>query len=166
MGLPTTPHPRPYKLQWLNNSGKVRVNRQCLVSFTIGRYNDSILCDVAQMLVGEILLGRPWQFDRRAIHDGYLNCYNFTKDGRKTVLLPLLARDVYDEQCKLGKMRVEVEKDLEEGKSTLSEKNKGEKNLKEKKKILVGSEKNNCEEKERSGRKKNIPKREKKERRV
>jgi len=98
----------------------------------------------------EILLGRPWQFDRRAIHDGYLNHYKFTKDGRKTILLPLSTRHVYDEQCKLEKMRVEVERDVKEGKSTLSEKNKGEKNLKEKEKILVDGEKNNCEEKEMS----------------
>ncbi|XP_038887118.1 uncharacterized protein K02A2.6-like [Benincasa hispida] len=99
--LTTIPHPRPYKLQWLNNSGEVRVNRQCLVSFSIGRYNDSILCDVAPMHAREILLGRPWQFDRKAIHDGYLNRYKFTKDERKTILLPLSTRDVYDEQCKL-----------------------------------------------------------------
>ena len=94
LGLSTTPHPRmSYKLQWLNNIGEVRVNRQCLVTFLIGRYNDSILYDVAPMHDGEMLLGRLWQFDRKAIHDGYLNRYKFTKDCRKNILLPLSTSD-------------------------------------------------------------------------
>lgn len=28
-----------------------------------------------------LLLGRPWQFDRQAIHDGAKNAYSFKKDG-------------------------------------------------------------------------------------
>lgn len=27
LGLPTLKHPRPYKLQWLNDSGEVKVNK-------------------------------------------------------------------------------------------------------------------------------------------
>jgi hypothetical protein len=52
-------HPRPYKLQWLNECGEVKVNKQVLVVFTIGRYSDEVLCDVVPMHVGHILLGRP-----------------------------------------------------------------------------------------------------------
>ncbi|XP_022152309.1 uncharacterized protein LOC111020057 [Momordica charantia] len=109
LGLPTTAHPRPYKLQLLNNCGEVRVNRQCIVPFSIGRYKDDVLCDVAPMHAGEILLEKPWQFDRKTVHDGYLNHYKFTKDGRKIILLPLSTKDVFEEQCKLEKMRVEAE---------------------------------------------------------
>ncbi|GJX31005.1 hypothetical protein Tco_0240860 [Tanacetum coccineum] len=36
-----------------------------------------------------VLLGRPWQFDRQAIHDGYHNTYSFTHNNRKIVLTPL-----------------------------------------------------------------------------
>ena len=36
-----------------------------------------------------ILLGRPWQFDRKVIHDGERNCYKFEKDGIKHTLVPL-----------------------------------------------------------------------------
>ena len=43
LGLPTIKHPRPYKLQWLNDSGKVRVTKQVLVSFCIGKYEDEVL---------------------------------------------------------------------------------------------------------------------------
>ena len=27
LGLPTLKHPRPYKVQWLNDSGEVKVNK-------------------------------------------------------------------------------------------------------------------------------------------
>ena len=63
--MPTSKHPRPYKLQWLNDSGEVRVNKQVLVSFSIGKYEDKVLCDVVPMQAGHLLLGRPWQFDRK-----------------------------------------------------------------------------------------------------
>ena len=59
LNLPTMKHPRPYKLQWLNDCGEVKVNKQVLVSFSIGRYKDEVLCDVVPMHAGHILLGRP-----------------------------------------------------------------------------------------------------------
>jgi hypothetical protein len=33
LGLPMIKHPRPYKLQWLNDSGEITVNKQVLVAF-------------------------------------------------------------------------------------------------------------------------------------
>ena len=36
-----------------------------------------------------MLLGRPWQFDRHAVHDGCTNTYTLTKDGVKHKLKPL-----------------------------------------------------------------------------
>ena len=35
---------KTYKLQWLNDCGEVKVNKQVLVSFSIGRYKDEVLC--------------------------------------------------------------------------------------------------------------------------
>ena len=46
LGLPTIKHQKPYKLQWLNDSGDVRVSKQVLVTFRIGKYEDEVLCDV------------------------------------------------------------------------------------------------------------------------
>ena len=77
LSLPTLKHPRSCKLQWLNNSGEVRVTKQVLVSLSIGRSKDEVLYDVVPMQVGHILLGRLWQFDRRVMHDGFKNCYSF-----------------------------------------------------------------------------------------
>ena len=67
-------------------------------------------------------------FDRKTLRDGYLNRYTFTKDGRKTILTPLSSKEVYEDQCKLERLRVEAErKERESRKSTLEgEKNKSE----------------------------------------
>ena len=59
LDLTTLKHPRPYKLQWLNDCGEVKINKQVLVSFSIGKYIDEVLCDVVPMHAGHILLGRP-----------------------------------------------------------------------------------------------------------
>lgn len=42
LGLVTKPHPRPYKLRWLDESTGNRVRKQCLVSFHIGSYLDKV----------------------------------------------------------------------------------------------------------------------------
>ena len=60
LGLPTILHPKPYKLQWLNDSGEVRVTKQVLVAFRISKYEDEVVCDVVPMQVGHLLLGWPW----------------------------------------------------------------------------------------------------------
>ncbi|KAL5540700.1 hypothetical protein UlMin_045815 [Ulmus minor] len=46
LNLPTLKHPNPYKLQWLNDCGEIKVYKQVLVSFSIEKYNDEVLCDV------------------------------------------------------------------------------------------------------------------------
>lgn len=35
-----------------------------------------------------LFLGRPWEYDRRVIHDGFLNTYTFTFANHKLVLKP------------------------------------------------------------------------------
>jgi hypothetical protein len=52
-------HTRPYRLQWLNDSGEVKVTKQVMVSFSIGKYVDEDLCDVVLMQMSQILLERP-----------------------------------------------------------------------------------------------------------
>jgi len=34
-------------------------------------------CDVLPMEAGHILLGRPWQSDRKVMHDGFTNRHSF-----------------------------------------------------------------------------------------
>ena len=68
--LCTVKHVKPYRLQWLNDSGEVKVNKQVVVPFLIRKYVDEVLCDVVPIQASHILLGRPWQYDKKAIHDG------------------------------------------------------------------------------------------------
>ncbi|KAJ8748432.1 hypothetical protein K2173_003069 [Erythroxylum novogranatense] len=58
---------QPYNLQWFNDSADVKVTRQVLVPFSVGRYEDEVLCDVIPMEAGHLLLGRPWQFDKKVL---------------------------------------------------------------------------------------------------
>ncbi|XP_016667562.1 uncharacterized protein [Gossypium hirsutum] len=81
LDLLTSVHPSPYKLQWLNDGVELKVTKQVLVPFSIGKYEDDVICDVVPMHAGHILLGRPWQFDRRVKHDGFANKYTFNYHG-------------------------------------------------------------------------------------
>jgi hypothetical protein len=64
--LETKPHPRPYKLQWLSESVEMLVDKQVEVCFSIGQYEDVVVCDVVPMEASHLLLGRPWQFDKKS----------------------------------------------------------------------------------------------------
>ena len=81
LGLERLPHSCPYKVSWLNKGQQEVVNEQAWVEFSIGEYKDKILCDILPMDACHLLLGRPWQFDRKARHDGEKNSYSFQKDG-------------------------------------------------------------------------------------
>jgi hypothetical protein len=63
LALTTKPHPRPYHIQWLNNSGKA-VTKLVRLNFAIGPYHGVVECDVVPMQACHIPLGRPWQFDK------------------------------------------------------------------------------------------------------
>uniref|UniRef100_A0A2N9H8D6 RNA-directed DNA polymerase n=1 Tax=Fagus sylvatica TaxID=28930 RepID=A0A2N9H8D6_FAGSY len=137
LNLPTLKHSRPYKLQWLNDCGEVRVDRQVLVTFSIGKYLDEVLCDVVPMHAGHILLGRPWQYDRRVTHDGFKNMYSFVKGGKTIKLAPLTPSQVYEDQLKLQsevahKRKCENESD---------QKRKSEKEIEQKRKSESENEK-------------------------
>ena len=94
LGLKKLKHPTPYKVSWLQKGHQLLVDEQCEVKFQIGRYKDKIICDVMPMDVCHILLGRPWQFDNSAVHDGKTNCYKFVKDGIKHMLVPIKEESV------------------------------------------------------------------------
>jgi hypothetical protein len=51
------------------------VNRQVMISFSVGKYKDEVLCDIVPMHATRLLLGRPWQFDRKVKHYGFKNMY-------------------------------------------------------------------------------------------
>jgi hypothetical protein len=81
--LTTHPHPHPYHIQWLNDSGKAKVTQTVLVHFSIGTYSDFADCDVVPMQACSLLLGHPWEYDIDALHHGRSNKYTFMHKGKK-----------------------------------------------------------------------------------
>ena len=65
----------------MKDDHKVFISEQCLVKFKIGSYHDEVLYEIIPMYVYNLLLERPWQFDRNFVHDGHANIYSLTKDG-------------------------------------------------------------------------------------
>ncbi|KAL4319335.1 hypothetical protein GQ457_18G009560 [Hibiscus cannabinus] len=98
LGLTTTAHLNPYKFQWLNNGGEIKVTKQVIVPFFIGRYNDEVLCDVCSMDACHLLLGRPWQFYMRVVHDCYTNRYSFMHEGKMVILAHLTPSQVFEDK--------------------------------------------------------------------
>ncbi|XP_016732573.2 uncharacterized protein [Gossypium hirsutum] len=105
LGLKTTKYPNPYKLQWLNDGGELKVTKQVVVPFSIGNYKDEVLCDVVSMDATHLLLGCPWQYDKRAMHDGFTNRYSFMHAGKKITLAPLTPSQVIEDQTSLKKSK-------------------------------------------------------------
>ena len=101
LSLTIRKHTKPYKLQWLNSEGEMWVKNQVLVSISIGKYEDDVLCDVLPMEAGHILLGRPWQSDRKVIHDGFTNRHTLVLKDRNITLLPMTPQEVYKDQIHL-----------------------------------------------------------------
>eukprot|EP00253_Pinus_taeda_P016056 PITA_16056 len=89
LGLKHLKHPSPYGVSWLQKGHQLLVDEQSEVEFQIGRYKDKIICDIMPMDVCHILLGRPWQYDRKVTHDRVMNCYKFEKDGVRHTLVPI-----------------------------------------------------------------------------
>ena len=65
-----------------------------------------MLCDVLDMKVCHIVLGRPWQYAKHSVHNGYTNIYTIQHDGKRKDLIPLppyktIATTTKTEQSKL-----------------------------------------------------------------
>ena len=101
LNLQVVPHPKPYKLQWINEDGELTVDKQVKVEFSIGNYQDNVLCDVVSMEACHILLSRPWQFDKKTLHNGLTNEITFTHKKNKFVLNPLPHSQVVRDQIQM-----------------------------------------------------------------
>lgn len=60
-----------------------------MVEFEIEKYKDKVLCDIFPMDACHLLLGCPWKYDVKVIHDGEKNSYVITKQGKKFQMDPL-----------------------------------------------------------------------------
>ncbi|RDX89404.1 hypothetical protein CR513_28874, partial [Mucuna pruriens] len=85
-------------------SSEVSYERDLLmvkIELTLGKYKDKILFYVVPMEATYILLGRPWQFDRKITHDGVTNKFPFSHKGHKVILKSLTPREVIEGKLKM-----------------------------------------------------------------
>ncbi|RDY05225.1 hypothetical protein CR513_10962, partial [Mucuna pruriens] len=64
------------------------VTKQVSLAFILRKYSDEVLCDIVPMKTTHILLGRPWKFDNKVIHD-------------EVTLKPLSPKEVNEDQSKM-----------------------------------------------------------------
>jgi hypothetical protein len=100
LGLKSRRHPNPYKMQWLNDCGALRVNHIVTIPFSVGNYHDQVECDVVPMQACQLLLGRPWLYDRDVQIFGRTNKLSFVYKGERISLLPLTPEDIMKDDLK------------------------------------------------------------------
>ena len=107
LNLTLLPHPKSYKLHWHNEDGVLKVEHQVKVKFSIGKFKDKVLCDVIPIEACHILLGRPWQFDHKTLHNGHTNEITLQHHSKTLCCIPsLLAKLlVIKSKCKLGERK-------------------------------------------------------------
>ena len=73
------------------------MNKQVLIPFRIGKNEDEVLCDVVRIQARHLLLGRPWQFDKKVKDDGFNNKYLFVHNQRTITLVHLTPSQFYED---------------------------------------------------------------------
>nr|KYP32257.1 hypothetical protein KK1_047105 [Cajanus cajan] len=110
LDLTLIPHPKPYQIHWLNEDGDIIVDKQVKVNFSIGNYEYHVVCDIVPMEACHILLGRPWQFDKKTMHNGLTNEITFTHKEKKFVIHPFSPSQVIEDQVQMKLKREEEKK--------------------------------------------------------
>jgi hypothetical protein len=57
LSLPTWKHLQPHCVEWLYNLGKLKVTHKVRLKFSVGNYEDTVVCDVLPMDACHVLLG-------------------------------------------------------------------------------------------------------------
>ncbi|XP_048228355.1 uncharacterized protein LOC125369599 [Ricinus communis] len=107
LNLPTSPHPQPYSLQWISEGKGDVVTRQCHITFSISTYVDTVTYDVVMMMdATHLFLGRPWQYDKKTVHDGFFNTYTFQHKGHRVTLLPMTPQEIIHDHVERDRIKV------------------------------------------------------------
>jgi len=79
--------PSPYQLGWVLKDGpRLMVTWRCAVTFAIGPFRDSVLCDVSPLDCADFLLGIPYQEQRDAVYHARIHQYHLKQDSSTYVL--------------------------------------------------------------------------------
>jgi hypothetical protein len=89
LDLSTWHIPEPRHVESVNSYVLLKITHKVRVPFTVGDFFDEVECDVLPLEVCGLLLGRPWQYDRNAMHAGRANTYSFVHDGKQRTLKPM-----------------------------------------------------------------------------
>ncbi|XP_059626802.1 uncharacterized protein LOC132269582 [Cornus florida] len=87
MRLQPEPHLHPYKIDWVNETSLIVLERR-LVPIKMGDYFDKIWCDVLPTEVAHIVLGHPWICDLSVTHCYRESTYSFQYNGKNIKLNP------------------------------------------------------------------------------
>jgi hypothetical protein len=93
-------HPSPYKIQWLADCGAMRESNMVTMQFSIGKYHDQVDCNVVPIQACQLLLGRPWLYDRDAQLCGRFNKVVFMYKGERISLLSLTPKEIMNDDLK------------------------------------------------------------------
>lgn len=93
LNLTGEPHPNPYKVNWITKKGETTVKEICTVPLSRGNlYQDQIVCDVLDMDVCHLFLGRPWQYGKKTLHNGRKIHMNLAGWVRKSFSFPSVSK--------------------------------------------------------------------------
>lgn len=103
LNLQMVKRPKPYKISWVKKGVDMQVTETCNLTFSIRKnfINDAI-CNVVDMDVCYIILGRPWKYDIRAVYDGRVNSYSFRWKGKNIKLLTSSTHPATNTKLDLG----------------------------------------------------------------
>jgi len=77
LGLEIIPHLYPLKVSWIDSTA-FKVKQRCLVQVNFNHYKNKIWCDVITMNESQVILGRPWLFDKNVTFTVDLTCVNLS----------------------------------------------------------------------------------------
>ena len=76
MSLKVEPHPHPYNVNWVYKTAQP-ITQCCQIHIHMSNYEDHVSCDILDIDIAYILLGRAWLYNLDVISQGRYNTHEF-----------------------------------------------------------------------------------------